>query len=300
MTNNAHAERPKVAIIGVGNMGLGMARALLTAGFVVQGCDTAAPAAAAAQQVGVIMHAAPRLAAAQASTVLIAVVNAAQIQDVLLDLIPALTARHTVLFMSTTAPDDAARFVAQVTATGAQALDAPMSGGPARAAAGQLTLMLAGSDAALAAAQTVTQVLANRSFTVSHVAGDATKVKLLNNLLAGIHLAAGAQVLRLAGDLGLNPSTFLELTQVSSGQSWIAGDRLPRALAGDFEPRSYLHILTKDVTLANAMLAANGCALPLGTDAQAVFKAAMAQGHTQLDDCAVYLLPAGKGVGKAE
>ena len=289
-----------VAIIGVGNMGLGMARALLAAGHAVHGCDIAAPAAAAARQAGVTMHAAPSLAAehakGQARTVLIAVVNAAQIEGVLAELLPALTAKHTVLFMSTIAPDDAARFVAMVAATGAHALDAPMSGGPARAAAGHMTLMLAGSANALAAAKPVTDVLANRSFTVSAVAGDATKVKLLNNLLAGIHLAAGAQVLRLAGDLGLNPQTFLDVTQVSSGQSWIASDRLPRALANDFEPRSYLHILTKDVTLANAMLSDNGYPLPLGTDAQAVFKAAMDAGHTHLDDCALYLLPAGKAV----
>lgn len=285
-----------VAIIGVGNMGLGMARALLAAGHAVHGCDIAAPAAAAAQQAGVTMHAAPSLAAEHASTVLVAVVNATQIDGVLAELLPALSAKHTVLFMSTIAPDDAARFVVMVAATGAHALDAPMSGGPARAAAGHMTLMLAGSASALAAAKPFTDVLANRSFTVSAAAGDATKVKLLNNLLAGIHLAAGAQVLRLAGDLGLNPNTFLDVTQVSSGQSWIAGDRLPRALANDFEPRSYLHILTKDVTLANAMLAANGYALPLGTDAQAVFKAAMDAGHTQLDDCALYLLPAGKAV----
>jgi 3-hydroxyisobutyrate dehydrogenase len=283
-----------VAIIGVGNMGLGMARALLAAGHTVHGCDIAASAAAAAQRAGVVMQATPALAAKKATTLIIAVVNAAQIDGLLLDLLPALTPAHTALFMSTIAPADATRFVAQVLATGAQALDAPMSGGPARAAAGQMTLMLAGSAAALAAAKPVTDVLANRSFTVSAHAGDATKVKLLNNLLAGIHLAAGAQVLRLAGDLGLNPQTFLDVTQVASGQSWIAGDRLPRALANDFEPRSYLHILSKDVTLANAMLDANGYALPLGLDAQAVFHAGLAAGHTQLDDCALYLLPVAK------
>jgi L-threonate 2-dehydrogenase len=292
MTRTTTSALPCVAIIGVGNMGLGMASALLAAGHAVHGCDTATPAARAAQLAGVVMHATPALAVAQATTVLIAVVNAAQIDAVLTQLLPALTPQHTVLFMSTIAPSDATRFVAQVSATGALALDAPMSGGPARAATGQMTLMLAGSDAALAAAQPVTQVLANRSFTVSAAAGDATKVKLLNNLLAGVHLAAGAQVLRLAGELGLNTNTFLEVTQVSSGQSWIAGDRLPRALADDFEPRSYLHILTKDVTLANAMLSAEGFALPLGAAAQAVFQAGLDAGHTQLDDCALYLLPA--------
>jgi L-threonate 2-dehydrogenase len=286
-----------VAIIGVGNMGLGMARALLAAGQTVHGCDIAAPATAAAQQAGATMHASPALAAAQATTVLIAVVNAAQIDTVLAQLLPALTPQHTVLFMSTIAPEDAARCVARVLATGAQAIDAPMSGGPVRAAAGQMTLMLAGSDDALARAKPVTDLLANRCFTVSAAAGAATQAKLLNNLLAGIHLAAGAQVLRLAGELGLDPHTFLELSQVSSGQSWIANDRLPRALDGDFEPRSYLHILTKDVRLANAMLSTQGYTLPLGMAAQNVFQAGLAAGHEHLDDCAVYLLPAAKTLG---
>jgi L-threonate 2-dehydrogenase len=291
-----------VAIIGLGNMGLGMARALLAAGWAVHGCDVAAPATAAARQAGVSLHATPALAAAQAHTVLIAVVNAAQIDTVLADLLPALAlhppakqahaAPKTVLFMSTIAPQDAARCVARVVAAGALALDAPMSGGPARAAAGQLTLMLAGSSAALAASKPATQALAKRCFTISEQAGDASKVKLLNNLLAGIHLAAGAQVLRLAGELGLNPKTFLDVTQVASGQSWIAGDRLPRALAQDFEPRSYLHILSKDVTLANTLLADTGYALPLGAAAQAVFQAGLDAGHTLLDDAALYLLPA--------
>jgi 3-hydroxyisobutyrate dehydrogenase len=129
-----------------------------------------------------------------------------------------------------------------------------------------MTLMLAGSTAAIEAAKPVTDALANRCFVIGERAGDATKVKLLNNLLAGIHLAAGAQVLRLADD---------------------------------FEPRSYLHILSKDVVLANEMLAANGYALPLGSDAQAVFQAGLNAGHTQLDDCALFLLPAAKTVKKS-
>lgn len=281
-----------VAIIGLGNMGLGMAKALLRAGFTVNGCDIAAPAQAAANGAGVRLFDSPSAAVLQAHCVLIAVVNAAQIDVVLTDLLPAFSPQHTVLFMSTIAPKDAARFAASVQACGARAIDAPMSGGPARAAAGHMTLMLAGEPAALKAAQNVTQTLANRCFTLSAVAGDAMKAKLLNNLLAGIHLAAGAQVLRVAGELGLDEAAFLELTQVSSGQSWIAGDRLPRALAQDFEPRSYLHILSKDVGLANEYLAENGYALPTGLAAQAVFQAGLDAGHRDLDDAALYLLAA--------
>jgi L-threonate 2-dehydrogenase len=282
---------PAVAIIGLGNMGLGMAQALLAQGFSVHGCDVAAPAARAAQLAGVTMHATAALAAAQAPIIFIVVVNAAQIGDVIVDLSPALTAQHTVLVMSTISPQDAARFAAAVQATGAQALDAPISGGPARAAAGQLTVMLAGQAAAITKVQDVFSVIANQQFTISAVAGDASKVKLLNNLLAGINLTASAQVLRLASELGIKPQALLDVMHVSSGQSWIADNRLPRALAGDFEPRSYMHILTKDVTLANTMLDDAGLHLPLGTDAQAVFQAAMDAGMALQDDCAVYCLP---------
>jgi 3-hydroxyisobutyrate dehydrogenase len=281
-----------VAIIGLGNMGLGMARALLARGFAVHGCDIAPAAAAAAQQAGVTMYPTPSAAVAHASTVFIVVVNAAQIDDVLKTLSPALTTKHTVLCMSTIAPQDATRFAVQIATTGAGAIDAPISGGPARAAAGELTVMLAGSASALTAAKPVCDAIANRSFTISADAGDASKVKLLNNLLAGINLAASAQVLRLAGELGIKPQALLDVMQVSSGQSWIADNRLPRALAGDFEPRSYMHILTKDVTLANAMLADAGYHLLLGVDAQAVFQAAIDAGMTLQDDCAVYCLPA--------
>ncbi len=290
MTSASRFEIKPVAIIGLGNMGLGMARALLAAGFTVNGCDIAPSAQAAAQAAGVKLHPAPSDAVSESNTVLIAVVNAAQIDVVLVDLLPVLTAQHTVLFMSTIAPSDAARFAAAVLASGAQAIDAPMSGGPARAAAGQMTLMLAGKEATLARAKPVTDVLANRSFVLSSKHGDAMKAKLLNNLLAGIHLAAGAQVLRVAGELGLDEAAFLELSQVSSGQSWIAGDRLPRALANDFEPRSYLHILSKDVGLANDFLIENKFILPLGTAAQGVFQAGLDAGHCDLDDAALYLL----------
>jgi putative dehydrogenase len=282
---------PAVAIIGLGNMGLGMARALLARDFAVHGCDVAAPAASAAQLAGVTMHATPALAAAQAPIVLIVVVNAAQIDDVIASLSSALTAQHTVLIMSTISPQDATRFATALQATGALAIDAPISGGPARAAAGELTVMLAGQAAAIAKVQDTLGTIANQQFTISAVAGDASKVKLLNNLLAGINLTASAQVLRLASELDINPQALLDVMQVSSGQSWIADNRLPRALAGDFEPRSYMHILTKDVTLANTMLADAGLHLPLGTDAQAVFQAAMDAGMSLQDDCAVYCLP---------
>lgn len=279
-----------VCIIGLGNMGLGMAKRLIHQGFVVHGCDPEPSAAVAAQAAGVVMHPRPDLAALSSQVIVLAVVNAAQIDAVLAQMLSGLKPHQTVLLMSTIAPQDAARLVALIETTGAQALDCPMSGGPARAAAGELSLMMAGSAAAMQAVHSVTNCLATQHFVLSHIAGDAAKAKLLNNLLAGIHLVAGAHMLAAAQALGLNTTTFLALTQASSGQSWIAGDRLPRALSGDEQPRSYMHILTKDVTLANQLLRANDIESGMGQQAQNAFEAAIQAGLSLADDSAVFAM----------
>lgn len=288
---SSHSSAHALGIIGVGNMGLGMGRAALSAGFRVLGCDIDPAAIAKAQAAGVALKSSTSELAAHANTLLIAVVNAAQIDTVLADVLPSLSPAHTVLFMSTVAPKDAARCVAAVCATGAAALDAPMSGGPARAAAGELTLMLAGEPSTITAASPFTDALASRCFAVSARAGDAMRAKLLNNLLAGIHLAAGAQVLNIAANMGLDAATFLDITQAASGQSWIAGDRLSRALAGDFAPRAHLHILAKDVRLAHALLASDGYPMSMADAALARFEAGLAAGLADLDDAALTKLP---------
>ena len=149
-----------------------------------------------------------------------------------------------------------------------------------------MSIMLAGPDAALQAAGPVLDAIAGRRFVISPRHGDGARAKLVNNLMAGIHLMAGAEALALAARLGLDPRQMSELIGASSGQSWMFDDRMPRALAGDFAARAQAHVLTKDLTLANQAAADAGVELPLGAVARDQLRATCEGGWRTEDDAA--------------
>jgi 3-hydroxyisobutyrate dehydrogenase len=173
-------------------------------------------------------------------------------------------------------------------------LDAPISGGPARAGSGEMTLMLAGAPALIERFDGVLVDMASKRFVIGATLGDAAKTKLVNNLLAGINLAAGAEALALGRRLGLDARQLYDVVCASSGGSWIFQDRMARALANDYAPRAQTHILTKDVGLAVHMADAAHIDTPLGDAALRVFEAALAVGLADEDDAAlVKLMDAG-------
>ena len=140
----------------------------------------------------------------------------------------------------TIAPADVEALAADLAAQGLHAIDAPMSGGPVRAREGRMSLMVATPDAVFERWQPVLQRLADPVFRVGTRPGDGARTKLVNNLLAAINLAGAAEVLAVATRLGLDPSTTLDVMERSSGQSWIATDRLRRALADRREPLAHM------------------------------------------------------------
>ena len=277
-----------VGVIGLGNMGLPMLKALRRAGFDVVGRDLRAEAEAAAQAAGARIAASARELAALCDMILVVVVDAGEIEDALFrEAAPAVDGWRpgtVVALCSTIAPEDAGRLATRIEAAGAVAIDAPISGGPARAEAGRLALMLAGADAVLERAEPVLSALSDRRFRVSARHGYGARMKLVNNLLAGINLAAGAEVLALGEHLGLEPQTMLAVIGASSGQSWIVDERMPRAFAGDFEPRAHARILHKDLGLAMAMAEAAGCKASLGADALALFARTLERGWGAEED----------------
>jgi 3-hydroxyisobutyrate dehydrogenase len=184
----------------------------------------------------------------------------------------------------TIGPADVERFAARLADAGLACLDAPMSGGPVRARDGTMSLMVAGADATWAAWQPLLQHLAARLFRIGTRPGDGARTKLVNNLLAAINLAGSAEALALAQHLGLDGAQTLAVIGESSGASWIGGDRLPRALQGDFAPRAHTTLLAKDSALALAMAAQAGLQPALGTAAAAQFQAALAAGYAGDDD----------------
>jgi 3-hydroxyisobutyrate dehydrogenase len=231
--------------------------------------------------------ASPADAAAGCALLIVAVVDAAQTAAVLFGDQGAATALPpgaTVLLCPTIGPADVEALAGRLADAGLACLDAPMSGGPVRARDGTMSLMVAGAEPAWQAWQPLLRHLASRLFRIGERPGDGARTKLVNNLLAAIHLAGAAEALALAQQLGLDGAQTLAVIGESSGASWIAADRLPRALAGDFAPRAHTTLLAKDSALAMAMAAQAGLQPPLGAVAAAQFQAALAAGHGHEDD----------------
>jgi putative dehydrogenase len=281
---------PPVAIMGVGNMGGGMARNLLAKGVVVHVCDIDADKTQALLALGARVAACPAQLAGVAALYIVCVVTASQVNDVLWGeqgLAAQLQPGDTVMLCPTIAPEDTEAVAARLAEHAVATLDAPMSGGPQRAALGTMSLMVAGADAVIERHQALLNALANPVFRISQRVGDGARTKLVNNLLAGINLVGAAEALALAERMGLDGGRTLQVMAASSAQSWIASDRMPRALAGDWTPRAHMTLLEKDTGLAQQMALKAGYVGPLGPGAAAVFAQASAAGLAELDDAAV-------------
>lgn len=297
---------PTVSFVGIGNMGLAMVGRLRDLGWPVAVCDIDPAACAQAVAWGATVHGSPQaLAQAMppAGLMVVAVVNAAQCRDVMWgegvgeDVTPvhwraqgaaqALQPGQTVMWCPTISPGDVEALAQRLAQQGVHGIDAPMSGGPARARAGTMSLMVAGAANVVAAHEPVLAALANPVFRLGERLGDGARTKLVNNLLAGINLVGAAEVLALASNLGLDLHRTLDVIDRSSGQSWIGADRMRRAIAGDLSPRAHMTLLAKDTRLANEAAAEAGFSGPLGARASAVFRAACESGLSELDDGAL-------------
>lgn len=282
-----------VGIVGTGSMGGAMAARLLDCGCAVQACDLRPERVEALVRQGARAAAVPAQAAAGARVLIVCVVDAAQVREVLFGpagAAAALPAGAAVLLCPTIAPQDVEEIAARLRDQGLVPIDAPMSGGPARARDGSMSLMVACGDDVFAAQRPLLALLAAHLFHVGPRPGDGARTKLVNNLLAAINLAGAAEALALAERLGLDAARTLEVIQQSSGQSWIGTDRMRRALAGDFAPRAQVTLLQKDSGLALAAASAAGFRCTLGPVAHDAFNRAVAAGDAELDDGALLRL----------
>ena len=280
-------------VIGVGAMGLGAARSLVRAGFTTYARDIRPDAEAAAAALGARVAASPAALARYADVIVVLVVDAPQVEDVLFGadgVTLAVPRDGLVMLCSTVDPEFVESVGERLGPHGIALVDAPVSGGPARAHDGTLSLMAGGTRTSLDRCAGVMRAMASRVFEVGGV-GDGARMKLCNNLLAAVHLAAAAEALALATRAGLDPHVAGEVIAASSGASWIVGDRLPRAFAGDLAPpRAAARILAKDVTLAAALARRCGVDAPLTDGARRAFEAAVAGGHGEEDDAVLLAL----------
>lgn len=276
-----------VAVIGIGNMGLAMALRLRDTGQAVRVHDIDLARHALAATVGAEVADSPAAVAAGCALLIVAVVDAAQTEAVLFGpagAAAALPPGATVMLCPTIAPADVEQLAQRLAEAGLGCLDAPMSGGPARARNGSMSLMVAAPPALFTAHAPLLRHLAMRLFHVGQRPGDGARTKLVNNLLAATNLAAAAEAIALARHVGLDGAQTLAVIEQSSGHSWIGADRMARALAGDFAPRAHTTLLAKDSALALAMAAQAGIRPVLGTQAAAMFQAALAAGYGGEDD----------------
>ena len=283
-----------VGVIGIGNMGLGLALRLRDAGLPVQVHDIDSARCALAAASAAVVQDTPAEAAAGCALLVVVVVDAVQTETVLFGpegAAAALAPGAAVMLCPTLGPADVERLAQRLLGLGLGCIDAPMSGGPARARDGQMSLMVACSDALWARFEPLLRHLAARLFRIGQQPGDGARTKLVNNLLAAVNLAGAAEALALAGRLGLDPARTLAVIEQSSGQSWIGSDRLARALGGDFAPRAHPTLLAKDSGLALAMVAQAGLPVPpMGATAAALFQAAVAAGYGGEDDARMFSL----------
>ena len=286
-----------VLMVGVGNMGGGMAANLLAKGWNVLVRDIDAEKVDFLVSKGAVAQSIRDQAAPDLIAVVVCVVDAVQTEDVLFGeagLAHSLLAGQTVILCPTILPQDVESFAARLAERGIHTIDAPMSGGPVRASSGSMSLMVACSQAVFAQNAELLNALSSKLFNISEKPGDAARTKLVNNLLAGINLVGAAEALALAQKLGLDAAKTLDVIEQSSGQSWIGSDRMRRALAGDYAPRAHVTLLEKDTRLALECARAAGFDGPLGAAASAVFARAHRSGFAEQDDAAVFKLLSGK------
>jgi putative dehydrogenase len=286
----AKTNERSAGIVGVGNMGGAMALRLLDGGYDVGVLDIDPEREAAAVHHGARAFATPAALAAAHRVVIVAVVDAEQCEAVLFGadgVASASTAGACVLLCPTIGPAGTESLAARLAERGIDCIDTPMSGGPARARDGSMSLMVACADAVFSVHQALIVALSSKVFRVGVRAGDGARTKLVNNLLAAINLAGAAEALALAERLGLDPARTLAVIEQSSGQSWIGSDRMRRAIAGDLTPRAHTTLLAKDTTLALGMAEDAGFDPALGRVAASRFESACAAGFGALDDASL-------------
>jgi len=285
--------KQRVGVIGIGQMGMGVAKRLRGLGFPVRVRDIRPDAEDEARGAGAVACESPAALAATSDVVITLVVDEAQTEAVVLgpDGAAATLGAGAVLVMSSTvAPAFAESLAARLAARGIAMLDAPVSGGPARAHAGTMSMMLAGPDAACARALPVLEAITGARFRAGARAGDGSRAKIVNNMLAGVNLAAACEAMALGIRLGLAPRTVFDVVNASSGGSWMFGDRMPRVLAGDYAPRAALDVLTKDLSILLGAAREARFPVPVASAAHQVYVAAQAAGLGREDDAALVKL----------
>lgn len=241
----------KAVLVGLGAMGLGMARSMRRAGLSVVGVDLLAKRREA---LGDPVSASAAEAAEGADLLILVVVNAQQVESLLFGreaCVERLAPGAVIMVCSTVAPSYAQELGQRLHEHGLLLLDAPISGGNRRAEEGTITIMASGPEAAFAKARPALEAMAGHVFRFGEEAGKGSSMKLINQVLTGINLCAAAEAMALANRMELDLQQVYEVITTSAANSWMFENRMPHVVAGDSEPRSAVEIFVKDLGIVS-------------------------------------------------
>ncbi|HDS1236039.1 NAD(P)-dependent oxidoreductase [Pluralibacter gergoviae] len=280
-----------VGIIGLGSMGMGAAQSCIRAGLNTWGADLNPQALETLRKAGA-RDAQPSAAAfaGELEAVVLLVVNAAQVNAILFGeegLAARLRPGTAVMVSSTISAQDAQAIAQRLAEHQLLMLDAPVSGGAAKAALGEMTVMAAGSDDAFARLQPVLDAVAAKVYRVGDKIGLGATVKIIHQLLAGVHIAAGAEAMALAARAGIPLATMYDVVTNAAGNSWMFENRMRHVVDGDYSPKSAVDIFVKDLNLVAETAKSLHFPLPLASTALNMFTEASNAGYGREDDSAV-------------
>lgn len=280
-----------VCVIGLGSMGMGAAQSCINAGLNTWGVDINPQSCNALKQAGAkdAGHSAIPFAQ-QLNAVVLLVVNAAQVNAILFGedaLAPHLNPGTAVMVSSTISSADACQIAEKLAEYHLLMLDAPVSGGAIKAAAGEMTVMASGSVTAFEQLAPVLDAVAGKVYRIGEAIGLGSTVKIVHQLLAGVHIAVAAEAMALAAKAGIPLDTMYDVVTHAAGNSWMFENRMQHVLDGDFSPKSAVDIFVKDLGLVSDTARSLKFPLPLASTALNMFTSASNAGFGREDDSAV-------------
>lgn len=282
-----------VGVIGLGSMGMGAAKSCIKAGLATYGADLNEKALEQLQQAGATaVSKDARDFADKLDALIILVVNANQVKTVLFGngdecLASKLKANTPVMVSSTISAKDAKEINAKLNEYGLLMLDAPVSGGAAKANLGEMTVMAAGEQKTFDLLKDVLDAVAAKVYNIGSEIGLGATVKIIHQLLAGVHIAAGAEAMAMAAKAGIPLDVMYDVVTHAAGNSWMFENRMKHVVDGDYTPLSAVNIFVKDLGLVSDTAKELHFPIPLASTALTMFTNASNAGYGLEDDSAV-------------
>ena len=278
-----------VGVFGLGAMGYGIAKSCVAAGCTTHGFDVVPAQVEKFLKDGGAEGALTDVASSF-DAVIVVVLNAAQTEAVLFGenaVVPMLRPGSVVMACATVPPEFARNMEARCAAHEVLYLDAPISGGAAKAAAGALSIMASGTPEAFEAAAPVLAATAETVFRLGTEAGPGSAMKAVNQLLAGVHIATMAEALTFGMSQGVQPDQFVEVISKCAGSSWMLENRAPHIVEGDYTPLSQINIWPKDLGIVLDIAKSAGFSAPITAAALQQYMVAIGMGLGGEDDAAI-------------